>query len=217
MPVDEGGHSLSTHVYHLLEEAILAGKYEIGSSLTELSLAADLGVSRTPVRAALQRLEQEGLVHLIPNKCAVVQGISHGDLIDIYRMRMRLEGLSAAMAAEKLTPADAKRLTEIVELSEFYVARGDAEHLRDLDSSFHELVYLASGSRMVSMTLSTLHHKVSAYRAMALRDPDRVVASVREHRAILDALLRHDATEADRLAAQHVERALENILKHVNQ
>ena len=95
--------TLGTRVYRAIEQDILSGRYAVGSSLTELALTADLGVSRTPIRAALVRLEGEGLVRLVPNKGAVVLGISPEDLADIYRMRMRLEGLAAARAAERIS------------------------------------------------------------------------------------------------------------------
>ena len=212
----EAASTLGTRVYHRLEADILSGKYQVGSALTELALSADLGVSRTPVRAALARLEQEGLVRLIPNKGAVVLGISPEDLCDIYRMRMRLEGLAAARAAERRSEQDARRLSEIVELSEFYVARGDAERLRDLDSNFHEAVYLASGSRMLGATLSDLHRMIGAYRARALTSPTRGEESLREHRAILEAILARDEQKADSLASRHAERALANILAMMN-
>lgn len=210
---DENRHSLGSRVYHRLEDAILSGTYPIGASLTELGLCSDLGVSRTPVRDALARLEQEGLVRLIPNKGAVVLGIGSSDLVDIYRMRMRLEGLAASMAADTRTAKDLETLRDIVELSEFYVARGDAHRLRDLDSDFHEAVYLAGGSRMLSSTLSALHRKIGAYRALSLTDPGRVPDSVREHREIFDAIERKDASAADCLAARHVESALNNLLR----
>lgn len=209
----EEGATLGTRVYRRLESDILSGRYAVGSSLTELSLTADLGVSRTPVRAALVRLEDEGLVRLIPNKGAVVLGISPEDLADIYRIRMRLEGLAAARAAERIKEEDAAHLTETVELAEFYVARGDIARLRDLDSDFHRSVYLASGSRMLADTLSDLHRKIAAYRARALTAPTRVGESIAEHRAILEAILAHDADRADRLASEHAAHALTNILE----
>lgn len=210
---EENSATLGTRVYRMLEQNILSGKYPVGSSLTELALSAELGVSRTPVRAALVRLEGEGLVRLIPNKGAVVVGISQEDLSDIYGMRMRLEGLAAARAAERRSEEDAARLSEIVELAEFYIAKGDADRLRDLDSDFHASVYLASGSRMLASTLSDLHRMIGSYRARALGDGHRAPASVKEHREILEAILAKDAEKADRLASAHVARALENLKK----
>lgn len=210
-------NGLNARVYRRIEDGILSGEYPVGTSLTEQEVSRVTGVSRTPVRAALQRLEQEGLVRLIPNKGAVVLGISQADLVDIYRMRMRLEGLAAAMAAERLTEKDIVALRETVELAEFYVARGDAAKLRDLDSNFHEAVYNASGSRMLRQTLSDLHHKIGVWRAKSLADPHRVPESVAEHRAILNALIARDAALADSLTSRHVERALTNLIGIIEQ
>ena len=207
---------LSARVWRMLESGILTGKYPVGSALTEQTISQDCGVSRTPARAALQRLEQEGLVKLVPNKGAIVVGISTHDLIDIYQMRMRVEGLAARLAASRLTEADKVRLSENVELAEFYIARGDAQKLRDLDSNFHEILYNASGSRMIEQTLTDLHHKIGVWRAKSLNDPIRVRESVAEHRAILDALFAGDSELADTLVSQHVERALSKLLSIVN-
>ena len=208
-----GDHaSLTVRVSKQIEEGILSGKYPVGSWLTEQELSGDCQVSRTPIRAALQRLEQEGLVELLPNKGARVLGISSQDLEDIYRMRMRLEGLSAAMAATRLTQADAKKMLEILELSEFYIARGDADKLRDLDSDFHKAVYLACGSRMLGQTLWELHRKIGVWRAKSLTSSTRGTESAAEHRAIYEALLAGDAALADTLTAQHVERAMNHLL-----
>jgi DNA-binding GntR family transcriptional regulator len=207
---------LSARVWRMLESGILTGKYPVGSALTEQTISQDCGVSRTPARAALQRLEQEGLVKLVPNKGAIVVGISTHDLIDIYQMRMRVEGLAARLAASRLTEADKVRLSENVELAEFYIARGDAQKLRDLDSNFHEILYNASGSRMIEQTLTDLHHKIGVWRAKSLNDPVRVRESVAEHRAILDALFAGDSELADTLVSQHVERALSKLLSIVN-
>ena len=211
--VDSG---LNGRVFRMLESGILTGKYPAGSALTEQTVSLDCGVSRTPARAALQRLEQEGLVRLVPNKGAVVLGISADDLVDIYQIRMRVEGLAAAMAATRLTQEVKNKLEENVELAEFYIARGDAQKLRDLDSNFHEILFEASGSRMILQTLSELHHKIGVWRAKSLNDPARVKESVAEHRAILDALIGGDATLADRLVSEHVERAMKHLLSTMN-
>ncbi|MGN1095566.1 MAG: GntR family transcriptional regulator, partial [Eubacteriales bacterium] len=91
---ENGASSLEEKVYRTLEDQILSRKLCAGESVTELKLSSELGVSRTPVREALQRLDREGLIKLIPNKGAIVIGISENDLIDIYKIRMRLEGLA---------------------------------------------------------------------------------------------------------------------------
>ena len=101
--INKGTASLEARVYSELQDAILMGEFKKGEALTEISLSERLGVSRTPVRGALSRLYDDGLVELIPNRGAVVIGITKEDLIDIYRIRMRLEGLASSMAAEKIT------------------------------------------------------------------------------------------------------------------
>ena len=143
-------HCLSEErVYTALEEAILSGELKKGEALTELGVSEKLGVSRTPVRGALHRLAEEGLIEVSPNRVAVVVGVTTDDLIDIYRIRMRLEGLAAAMAAVKMSPEGKRALSESVDLSEFYLQKQDPEHLKELDTTFHGEIYRACGSRIL--------------------------------------------------------------------
>ena len=208
----DNSKSLEERVYLQLEEEILGGVLKKGASLTEISLSARLGVSRTPVRGALHRLFEEGLIDLVPNRGAVVIGVNEDDLIDVYAIRMRLEGLASAQAAKKITEEDKARLTEAVELAEFYIKKNDAEHLKELDSEFHNVIYRASGNRLLYKTLSELHRSIKAYRKRSLSVPARLESSVAEHREILEAILRGDAEAADRLTSAHVAAALDNLL-----
>ena len=152
--IHQGSASLEARVYNELQNAILSEEFKKGESLTEHFLTEKLGVSRTPVRSALQRLAEEGLVSLIPNRGAVVIGITKEDLVDIYKIRMRLEGLASAMAAQNITDEYKKKLSETVALSEFYIQRRDPERLKELDTLFHHMIYEASGSRMIERILS---------------------------------------------------------------
>lgn len=212
MIINRDTASLEAKVYTELEEAILADEFKKGEALTELGISEKLGVSRTPVRGALHRLAEEGLIEIAPNRGVVVVGVTKEDLIDVYRIRMRLEGLASAMAAEKMTPEEKKALTESVELSEFYLQKKDTEHLKELDTTFHGAIYKASGSRILYRILSELHRNIKAYRKLSLTVPGRLEKSVEEHREILDAILRGDTDAADRLTSAHVEHALANML-----
>ena len=212
MIIDKRTASLEEQVTETLEAEILTGKLAAGTSLTEQSLSVRLGVSRTPIRAALHTLAEEGLINLIPNKGAVVVGVTREDLIDIYRIRMRLEGLASALAAERISPEELATLRESVELAEFYIGKNDAEHLKELDTQFHAIIYRASGNRMLNKTLSELHRNITSYRKMSLAVPGRLERSVGEHREILAAIEERDAERADRLTSAHVEAALENML-----
>ena len=212
MIIDKRTASLEEQVTETLEAEILTGKLAAGASLTEQSLSVRLGVSRTPIRAALHTLAEEGLINLIPNKGAVVVGVTREDLIDIYRIRMRLEGLASALAAQRISPEELATLRESVELAEFYISKNDAEHLKELDTQFHAIIYRASGNRMLNKTLSELHRNITSYRKMSLAVPGRLERSVGEHREILAAIEERDAERADRLTSAHVEAALENML-----
>ena len=210
--IRQGSASLEARVYNELREALLCGQFKKDEWLTEHMLTQKLGVSRTPVRSALQRLAEDGLVSLIPNKGAVVIGITKEDIIDIYRIRMRLEGLASAMAAKKITEEEKRQLSENVALSEFYIQRGDTEHIKELDTVFHRTIYEASGSRMIARILSDLHRNTKAYRRRSIGVPGRSDKMMEEHREILSAVLSGNAEEAERLTSAHIERAMENML-----
>ena len=215
MIIDNKTASLEEQVTATLESEILTGTLASGTALTEQSLSKRLGVSRTPIRAALHTLAEEGLINLVPNRGAVVVGVTREDLIDIYKIRMRLEGLASALAAERISREDLATLRESVELAEFYISRNDTEHLKELDTQFHAIIYRASGNRMLNKTLSELHRNIISYRKMSLSVPGRLERSVGEHREILKAIEAGDAERADSLTCAHVAAALENMLTTV--
>ena len=128
---------------------------------------------------------------------------------------MRLEGLASALAAARISKEDLATLRESVELAEFYINKNDAEHLKELDTQFHAIIYRASGNRMLNKTLSELHRNITSYRKMSLAVPGRLERSVGEHREILKAIEAGDAERADSLTCAHVAAALENMLTTV--
>ena len=213
MVVDSKLLSLENKVFMSLEDEILSGKLARGTALTEISLSERLGVSRTPVRGALHRLAEDGLVEMVTNKGCVVVGITQTDLVDIYKIRVRLEGLASATAATRISNEGLERLRESVELSEFYISKNDTEKLKELDSEFHETIYKETGNRLLCKTLSELHRKIKAYRKLSLTVPGRLEKTVLEHREIYEAIAIRDAEKADMLTSLHIERALENMLR----
>lgn len=212
MIVNKNAKSLEESVYLTLEEEILSGKLKKGDSLTETALSSRLGVSRTPLRAAMHRLAEEGLIEVVANRGAVVVGIGDEELVDIYKIRIRLEGLASAEATKRINEDDLKKLRDSVELSEFYISKQDAEHLKELDSEFHSIIYKASGNRLLCKTLTELHRNIQFYRKRSLAVADRLEKSIAEHREILSAIERGDAEAADRLTSAHIEAALNNLL-----
>ena len=128
-----------TQVFHQLEKAILDGDLAPGTSLTEVKLSQELGVSRTPIREALRRLEQERLIE-DAGKGSRVLGITESDLFDIMTIRERVEGVAAYYATKNITPEGKKELTHLVDLQEFYYEKRDAERLRQVDDQFHDAI-----------------------------------------------------------------------------
>ena len=210
----EKSPSIAETVFAKIEEAILNGNLGSGEILTENKLCELLSVSRTPVREALNRLRQEGLIEET-GKGAVVVGITGKDLDDIYEVRLRIEGLASAMCADSITDGQLSELEEIVALQEFYTSRGQADSIKNLDSRFHERIYSYCGSKILSSLLSDLHRKVQRFRRASVEDPARAYAAVAEHREILKALRAHDRALAERLAVDHIRNARASIVKKI--
>ena len=207
--------SLEEKVYLTLEEEILSGKLKRGEQLREIALSKRLDASRTPIRGALHRLAEEGLIEICANKGATVVGITEEDIEDIYAVRKRLEGLAARLAAERMSDEEKKALRDTVELSEFYMAKRDDKQSGELDSEFHNIIFKASGSRHLCKILTDLHKNIKAYRRLSLSNSDRAEKSVFEHKEILEAIIAGNGDEAERLTSVHIDNALENFKKQI--
>ena len=203
--------SLSDQVFEHLETDILSGKYQRGEIVTELQLCSELGVSRTPVREALRRLFQEHLVEDTP-KGTMILGITPKDYLDMSEIRLRIEELAIRGFVANADPDSLKELKEAVDFQEFYLSRGDVDHLRALDGRFHEVIYAGCGSRVLQDTLAPLHKKIQQYRHNALQAPLRAKNSVDEHKAILDAIVARDADLAVERMKNHIGNAMQRAL-----
>lgn len=204
-------YSLRGRVFNRLREDILSGVYKENEELKENTIGIELGVSRTPVREALRQLELEGLVTMIPNKGAYVTGITQKDIHDIYVIRSYLEGLCAKWACEHITEAQIEALEEILYLSDFHAGRSHKEQLVELDNKFHELIYKASGSKILEHVLSDFHHYVERVRKITLAMPTRAKESSKEHAAIVEAIKKRDGELAEALAHEHIINTIKNI------
>ncbi len=204
--IDHKTVSLADQVFEHLETDILSGKYQRGEILTENKLSAELGVSRTPIREALRRLEQEHLIEEAP-KGSVVVGINEKDLGDIFMIRIKLEGQAAAMAAESRTEEQLSYLREAVEFQEFYLEKRDADRIKSMDSRFHETIYKMCASAVFYDVLLPLHKKILKYRRASVSNKSRAEASVAEHRAIYEAISAKDSALAEKLVIEHLNNA----------
>lgn len=202
--------SLADQVFEKLEDDIVSGVYAQGEILTELKLADRMNVSRTPIREALRRLEQERLI-ADSGKGSVVLGITLADLEDIMDIRLRIECLAARHAALNLSNDGAARLREIIDLLDLYCMREDVDNLRRIDDQLHETIYALSGRTVLQDVLRPLHRKTQRYRRKSLSA--RSAKSTDEHKAICAAILARDAQKAEELMRLHIENARQSIIE----
>lgn len=198
--------SLADQVFEQLENDIIQGVYSKGEILTELKLAEQLQVSRTPIREALRRLEQERLIE-DTGKGSRVLGITREDVEDIMNIRLYLEGLASYYATVNITPEGREELSHIVDLQEFYYNKWDPERLRQADDSFHDVICRLSRRSVIYDTLSPLHRKTRRYRRISIQNKERATQTLNEHRAIYDAILSGNADLARELTTKHIENA----------
>lgn len=205
-------YPLRDKVFNALREAILNGSLKPGQSLIETKLAEEMGVSRTPIREAIRKLELEGLVSSVPNKGVIVKGISVQDVNDIYTIRHCLEGLAARWAVMRITREELGKLEENMDLMEFYTRRNDLAQVNTKNSEFHEIIFRATKSKPLRQILSSLQEHVQRARTASLRVPGRAEKALQEHRAILDAFQRRDVEAAEHLITEHIKNSRDNLL-----
>ena len=212
MAGNDHNHSLADIVYEQVAQDIFNGVYQPGDVLTELKLSEQMQMSRTPVREALLRLEQDSLVEN-QGKRSVVVGITTQDLIDILEIRLRLEGLVISRCCDRITEEELVSLDENVALQEFYASRNLPDRILEANSRFHKAIYAACGSRMLEKQLSSLLDQTTRFRIMSLTDTQRTSKSVAEHRAIFTAISQRDKAKAEELIIRHLKRARDSMLK----
>ncbi len=204
--------SLADQVFERLENDIIQGVYPRGEILTELKLVEQLGVSRTPIREALRRLEQERLIEE-SGKGSVVLGITADDLLDIMNIREQIEGLCAYYACVNMTEDGLKELQHIIDLQDFYFERWDTDHLQKADDMFHDAICELSCRNVIRDTLVPLHRKTRRYRRNALLDKERATQSLKEHHAILNAMLTGDPERVKAAMDFHMGKVKAQLLK----
>ena len=206
--------SLADQVFEKLENDIIHGIYPRGEILTELKLVEQLGVSRTPIREALRRLEQERLIE-DTGKGSRVLGITDDDLLDIMNIRQNVEGLAAYYATLNMTDEGRKELAHIVDLQDYYYSKGDMEHMRQMDDAFHDAICYLSNRSVITDTLLPLHRKTRRFRRIAMDDKARVSVTRLEHQSIFDAMMAGNAELAMELTARHIKNAKEHMIGSV--
>jgi DNA-binding GntR family transcriptional regulator len=192
-------------LYERLREEIVSGRLPAGGSLVETALASRYGTSRTPVREALRRLEQDGLVEK-GDRGMQVRSRSPEEILEIYEVRIELEGSAAWHAAERHTPLDLVRLEHSAEQMREATTAGEEAMARS-NRLFHEAVWVASHNATLVDLLIRLHSHLTRYPATTLTSPGRWETVLAEHEQLIEFITRRDAPEARALAEQHMTRA----------
>ncbi len=199
-------------VFHTLRQAILRGELKPGERLMEIHLAQKLGVSRTPVREAIRKLELEGLVRMIPRKGAVVAEITISDLEDVLEVRMALEELAVKLACRMLTPEQLDEIGGLADEFEQTLYGEDVGACAQADMRFHEAIYAATGNGRLVQILNNLREQMYRYRMEYLKDRDAHQKLVQEHAEILESLADRDVERALEASGRHIERQKEHII-----
>lgn len=200
--------------YWAIRDALRTGVIGPGERLIELDLAAALGMSRTPIREALRRLEVERLIENAPRRGFVVPTVTLEDLVEIFEIREVLEGLAARRAAQRMGPAEVSALAEAVGQMERARAADDLTGLSEASARFHRLLRSGSKHGRLPALIALLGDSYRSLGAFELA-PERVGPALAEHRAILAAIAAHDGDAAERLTREHARQALRaQILAH---
>lgn len=206
--------TLADQVYVAIKTAIIEGNLRPGERLREAETALWLGASRTPVREALLRLEQEGLVGALKTGGLTVVDLSEQDMQEIFGLIRVLETHAVRLAAQRITPKQLERLDAVCTRAEQLV-RTEHEKLGDVNRRFHELVIEAAGSPRLQGLIGNLRSAMQPYRALTLRSPEFRQQSVRDHRRIMELLQKADVDGLETLMSRHLEHAEEVTLDSI--
>jgi GntR family transcriptional regulator, rspAB operon transcriptional repressor len=200
-------------VYEELKSAIVDLRLAPGDPLREATLADQLGVSKTPIREALTRLEQEGLVETTSFKGAVVTGYSRQDLLEIYELRELLENAAARTAAESMADADRDRLDRICRESRKLKKNHDAAGLAALISAFDDVLFEQVRNSRIRALIENLRAHLTRIGHLTAEIPGRIEASVDEHEKIVQAIAARDPELAERQMREHIRSVRDDQLR----
>lgn len=192
-------------VFNTLRQAILRGELKPGERLMEIQLANKLGVSRTPVREAIRKLELEGLVLMIPRKGAEVADISEKSLKDVLEVREALEELAARLACDKITKEGINRLKEAAQDFCSALKSNDITQMAEADVRFHDVICNATENQKLGQLLNNLREQMYRYRIEYLKDQHVYEKLLSEHEEIIRHIEKGEKDEAARVVSRHIE------------
>lgn len=198
-----------------IREAIKNGVLKPRERLMEIQLAEELGVSRTPIREALRKLELEGFIVMVPRKGAYVADMSLKDIADVFEIRTALEALAAGLAAERITDEELEEMERLLVEKGEAIKSSDMDKLVEVDTKFHEAIYHASRNQRLFAIINNLREQIQRYRSTSLSYPGRMWQSLQEHRDIVEAIQSRDILLSKQLAQEHIENAEQSMIDSI--
>lgn len=196
-------------VYEGLRKTVISGIIPVGERIVEKEYAERLNISRTPVREAIRRLEEEELVENIPRAGVVVKRISEEDIIEVYKIRQSLEVLATITAMEHITKEEMDELEQLLDLTEQKNKEGDVKEVIRLFGEFNSLIYKASRMKRLASMISKLNDYIKKFRDISITDDKRREKALVEHRAILKAIEEKNTKDIDKLIKEHLDISLD--------
>lgn len=181
----------------------------------EIQVAEELGVSRTPVREAIRKLELEGFVVMIPRRGTYVSDLSIKDINEVYEVRTALDVLAAELAAERITEEELEEMERLlVEIGE-YIEIYDMDKIVEADSKFHDILYRASRNERLVGIINNLREQLTRFRSLSMSYPGRLKDMLGEHTRLVEALGQRNVALAKNLAGEHMANAEQTLLKNM--
>lgn len=213
VPASGSAISLRDLAYERIKLAIRQGALQPGEPISETRLSRLLGISRTPVREALQTLAQEGLVQIIPGRAVMVAAPTIDDTLNAIQVRLIVEPEVVKMATDAISAADLERLWAAMQRMEEAVSNGDRATWSEADTIFHEVISAACPNRLLGDLALQFRHRVSFVAVDAKTAPDRLANCTAEHRIILERMTERDAAGAREAMSDHIHKLWESIVR----
>lgn len=202
-------------VFNTLRKAILTGELKPGERLMEIHLANQLGVSRTPIREAIRKLELEGLVIMIPRRGAEVAQITEKSLKDVLEVRRALDALCAELACDRITQEEKLQLKAACDEFEKATRTGDVTTIAGADVKLHDIIVKATGNRRLIQLINNLSEQMYRYRFEYIKEEDQHNNLVEEHRMIYDSIINNDKERAAKAAKLHIDNQEKSIIRQI--
>jgi DNA-binding GntR family transcriptional regulator len=202
-------------VFNTLRKAILTGELKPGERLMEIHLANQLGVSRTPIREAIRKLELEGLVVMMPRRGAEVAQITEKSLRDVLEVRRSLDALCAELACDRISEEELGELKAACEEFEKAAGTADVAEIAKTDVALHDIIVQATRNRRLIQIVNNLSEQMYRYRFEYIKDEERHDNLVEEHRMIYESILCKDKQKAAEASRLHIDNQEQSIIKQI--